>query len=210
MLLILGYLSASAQENDKNYVQFSGKTVTEDLNGDVVNLPYVTIGIEGTSRGTYSELDGFFSIVAAKGDVIKFSRVGYQDAEITVPDTLTTVFYSWIQIMSQDSVLLPEAVIYPWPDREHYKIEFLALDLNDELDVRARENIKGEVMARLIETLPADGAESYELEFRRNLDEYKYSGQLKPANYANPLAWAEFIKAWKRGDFKSKKKKKKK
>jgi len=28
---------------------------------------------------------------------------------------------------------------------------------------------------------------------------------LAPMNILNPLAWADFIKAWKRGDFKKKK-----
>jgi len=203
--LFLG--SLFAQEKQSKYVQFSGKTVTEGVDGEIANLPYVTIGIVGTSRGTYSEVDGFFSIVAAKGDTIRFSRIGYEDASIVVPDTLSSVFYSWIQILTQDNVLLPEAVIYPWPDKEHYKIEFLALDISNELETRARQNITEEIMAEIRESLPVDGGESYDLEFRRNLNEYKYSGQLKPQNIFNPVAWAQFIKAWKRGDFKSKKKK---
>jgi hypothetical protein len=31
-----------------------------------------------------------------------------------------------------------------------------------------------------------------------------YSGQIAPQNIFNPFAWSEFIKAWKRGDFKKK------
>ncbi len=208
LLLSLFLGNVYGQENEKEYVQFSGKTVTEGVDGEIVDLPYVTIGIMGTSRGTYSEIDGFFSLVAAKGDTIQFSRVGYKDAEIVVPDTLSSVFYSWIQILTQDNILLPEAVIQPWPDKEHYKIEFLALNIENELETRARENIAEEIMAEIRETLPLDGGESYDLEFRRNLNEYKYTGQLKPQNIFNPVAWAQFIKAWKRGDFKSKKKKK--
>jgi len=29
-------------------------------------------------------------------------------------------------------------------------------------------------------------------------------GQVPPQNIFNPIAWAEFIQAWKRGDFKRK------
>ena len=32
-----------------------------------------------------------------------------------------------------------------------------------------------------------------------------YAGQIPPMNIFNPFAWAEFVKAWKRGDFKKKK-----
>jgi hypothetical protein len=39
------------------------------------------------------------------------------------------------------------------------------------------------------------------------MEEYKsklyYIGQLPPNNLLNPLAWAEFVKAWKNGDFKN-------
>ena len=34
---------------------------------------------------------------------------------------------------------------------------------------------------------------------------YYYAGQVPPQNIFNPAAWGEFIKAWKRGDFKKKK-----
>jgi len=193
----------SLEVND--YIQFSGTVVTEDVNGDVVPLPYVNIGILGTSRGTYSEIDGFFSLVARKGDTIKFTRVGYKDAQIEVPDTLSSVYYSWIQIMSQDSILLPEAVIFPWPDRDFYKIEFLALDVSNELRSRARENLAAEVMEAVRETLPVDGSESYSLELQKRLTDIKYTGQYKPQNIFNPVAWAQFVKAWKNGDFKKKK-----
>lgn len=195
--------SDSLKVND--YIQFSGTVVTEDINGEVVPLPYVNIAILGSSRGTFSEVDGFFSMVAKKGDTIKFSRVGYKEAEIVVPDSLSSVYYSWIQIMSQDSVLLPEAVIFPWPDRDFYKIEFLALDVSDELRSRARENLSAEVLEAVRESLPADGGEAYNLELQKRISDIKYNGQFKPQNIFSPTAWAKFIKQWRNGDFKKKK-----
>lgn len=188
----------------KDYIQFSGTVVTEDENGEILPLPYVNISIEGTTRGTYSEYDGFFSMVATKGDTIRFSRIGFKDASIVVPDTLKAVYYSWIQIMSSDSLLLPEAVIYPWPDREFYKIEFLAMDVSDELRSRAEKNIARDVLAEIAKSLPVDGGEAYTYEYKKRINEYKYSGQYKPQNIFNPVAWANFVKAWKRGDFKNK------
>ena len=191
---------------DHQYIQFSGTVVTANEGGEISPLPYVNIGIVGTSRGTFSEIDGFFSMVAEKGDTLRFSRIGFKDAEIIVPDTLRSVYYSWIQIMSTDSFLLPEAVIFPWPDREYYKIEFLALDVTDELSSRAEENLAEKVLAEVREYLPVDGGEAYSYEYQKQLTELKYSGQYKPQNIFNPVAWAQFVKAWKRGDFKKKKK----
>lgn len=216
-LIILGFIlsvfSIQAQTNvdtleDKKYIQFSGTVVTEDENGEILPLPYVNIGIVGTTRGTYSETDGFFSMVASKGDTIHFTRVGFKDATVVVPDSLTNIYYSWIQIMSSDSLLLPEAVIYPWPDRDFYKIEFLAMDISDELKSIVEQNIAQDVLAEIAKSLPVDGAEAYSYEYKKRINEYKYSGQYKPQNIFNPVAWANFIKAWKRGDFKNKDKKK--
>jgi hypothetical protein len=51
---------------------------------------------------------------------------------------------------------------------------------------------------------PMSGREATNYYFKQNERKYYSAGQLPPQNIFNPLAWAEFIKAWKRGDFKSK------
>jgi len=205
--LFIGAGLAEAQEKASDVIQFSGVVVTKDEFGEMVPLPYTTIAIQGTNRGTYAEIDGFFSIAAEVGDTIVFSRIGYETVKHGVPDTLETKFYSWYQIMSKDNVLLPEAVIYPWPSKEHYKIEFLAMDVSNELRQRAKENLAKEILARMQMAVPADGGEAYSLEVQQQFQEFKYSGQYKPQNIFNIASWAQFVKAWKRGDFKRKKKK---
>lgn len=54
-------------------------------------LPYVSIAVKNTSRGTISDLKGSFSIGAKASDSILVSSVGYQKLTIaagTIPDTL--------------------------------------------------------------------------------------------------------------------------
>ena len=53
-------------------------------------------------------------------------------------------------------------------------------------------------------TLPADGREAVKYQMQQQANKYYYSGQLPPMNILNPMAWADFIQAWKRGDFKNK------
>lgn len=207
-VLLFVFCFANAQENEK-VIQFSGVVVTMDEYGEMVPLPYTTVAIQGSNRGTYAEVDGFFSIAAQVGDTIVFSRIGYQTVKHGVSDSLKTDFYSWYQIMSKDNVLLPEAVIYPWPSREHYKIEFLAMDVSNELRQRAKENLAKELLAQMQHAVPADGGEAYSLNTKRQVEEFKYSGQYKPQNIFNIASWAQFVKAWKRGDFKRKKNKEK-
>ena len=196
------------ETEQKRVIQFSGVVVTQDEFGEMIPLPYTTIGIKNTARGTYSETDGFFSIVAQVGDTLVFSRIGFKTSEHLVSDSLDTQFYSWYQVMSQDNILLPEAVISPWPDRDHYKIEFLALDVTNELRERAEANLAAEVLERMQYEVAMDGENAFELEQAKQIYEYQYSGQFKPQKIFDVAAWANFIKAWKRGDFKRKKKKK--
>jgi len=215
-LCLFAFSMQSQNENDKTntdsverVIQFSGVVVTHDPStGEMIPLPYTTISIDNSSRGTYSEIDGFFSIVAEVGDSIVFSRIGYQTAKHGISDTLDSSFYSWYQVMSKDDYLLPTAVIYPWPSKEHYKIEFLALDVSNELAERAKRNLATELIERMEHAVPPDGTEAFTLENAKQVYEYKYSGQYKPQNIGNVAAWAQFIKAWRRGDFKRKKKKK--
>ena len=210
LLLIITSDVSSQEQVDKELIQFSGVVVTQDEYGEMVPLPYTSIAIKGTARGTHAEIDGFFSLVARKSDTIIFSRLSYETIEIAIPDTLDSKFYSWYQIMSRDDVLLPESVIYPWPSKDHYKIEFLAMDVSNELRERAKDNIAREVLEKMQHAVPPDGAEAYALTQERQFEEFKYSGQYKPQNIFNVASWAQFIKAWKRGDFKKKKNKDKK
>jgi len=188
--VLISLVTITAQNDTRKAIQFSGKVVTADVEGNVIPLPYVNIGIRGTSRGTSSIDDGYFSLVALEGDTIAFTRIGFNDVDFVVPDTLSTNFYFYVQIMAEDDYLLPEAVIFPWPSREHFVYEFLAIDITD-----------------MRHTVPADGTETSNLEIRTAAKDFQYSGQYKPQNILNPLAWKKFIESWRNGDFKSKEKK---
>jgi len=208
VLLVLGFVTiVNAQEvEQRRAIQFSGLVVTEGLSGEPEPLPYTSIAIKGTSRGTISDIYGFFSFVALAGDTVVFSRIGYATVEKQIPDSLNIDRYSWQQIMSSSDYLLPEAVIFPWPSREHFKFDFLAIDVSNELRAKADENLAKEVLEDLRYTIPVDGTETYSLELDKIQTDYKYAGQFKPQNIFSPVAWKQFIEAWRRGDFKKKKK----
>ncbi len=205
LVLVITPFAANAQDDDVRVVQFSGKVVTEENNG-MVGVPYAAISVRGTYRGTFSDFDGFFSIVVRTGETVVFSVLGYKDAFFHVPDTLTTDRYTIFQIMTQDTILLPEAVIYPWPDPDHFNAEFLAMDVHDDLEDIAAENLSEKVMIQLREYLPSDGPEHQALYLKRQSQKYYYEGQIRTPQILNAFAWKQFIEAWKRGDFKKKKK----
>lgn len=206
--LLLAYASyGQAKLDSSKVIQFSGMVVSQNDFNEPEALPYTNISVLNTSRGTVSDVNGFFSLVALTTDTIVFSRIGFKTVRIGLPDSLDQNRYSWYQIMSQDSFILPEAVIYPWPSREHFKYDLLAIDISNELREQANKNIAKEVLDEVRYTVPADGGETYRLVQQAQIQQYQYAGQLKPQNILNPLAWKKFIDAWRRGDFKKKKKK---
>ena len=52
--------------------------------------------------------------------------------------------------------------------------------------------------------MPMDGSMNYRNYMDNQVSKLYYRGQAQPITVFNPFAWAEFIKAWKRGDFKRK------
>ena len=203
-LMILAATMAFTQESErKDPIQFSGRVVIEQ-SGRIDALPYTNIGVKGTPRGTSSGTDGFFSLVVLPGETIFFSRLGFQQKEYQIPTDLEGNTHSKVIFMNQDTIFLPNVFIQPWPDRDFFKIEFLALELDEELEQIAAENLSPEKLAILRQNLPSDGRETAGIQLRQLSQSYYYEGQIKPQNIFNPLSWKKFIDAIKRGDFKKK------
>lgn len=207
-VLIIGMPVANGQQSSRDsvkVVQISGKVVTEE-NDRMIFLPYAVVAVKGTGRGTFTDISGFFSIVARTDETLVFSVLGYKDAFYSIPDTLTRDRYTMFQVLTRDTFLLPEAVIYPWPDPDYFTREFLAMDVSDDLEDIAQENLSDRSMEQLREYLPSDGPEHTALYLRQQASRYYYEGQIRTPQIFNAFAWKEFIQAWKRGDFKRKKK----
>jgi hypothetical protein len=208
-------LAAAARAQDEqpvkpDLVQLSGIIVAE-VDGRRTTVPYATVFLPEKRRGTYSDYRGFFTIVVEPGDKVRFNCIGFTPVTITIPDTLTQDRYSVVQIMSQDTINLPELVIFPWPSKEHFKVEFLKMDVTPELQRRATENLANDYLAEARKNpdmVPHSGRESSNFYLRQQSREYVYLGQTPPMNIFSPLAWGQFFKAWKNGDFKKKDKKK--
>ena len=191
-----------SQETEK-VVQFSGIVLNEK---GLVPL-YTNIAVKGTTRGTILEIDGFFSLPVREKEIIQFSRIGYELLEVTIPEGIEGNFYSQNITLLKDTLFLPEALILPWPDRDFFEIEFLALEVENYLEDIAQENLSPEKIAILKQILPVDGSEVSKIELQQTAQAYYSAGQFKPQNIFNPLSWKKFIEAIRRGDFKKKDKK---
>ena len=196
--------STTAEEKDKNLVQFSGLIVTEER-GQMIPVPYANIFVPHRKTGTTANYQGFFSIVVEKGESVNFTALGFRKSTFVIPQSLTEDRYSLIKIMSRDTILLDEAIIFPWPSREHFKTEFLAMNVTDELQRRAMENLAAETLDKVREITPYDGKETGSMYLRQQARNYYYYGQTPPMNIFSPTAWQQFFKSWKYGDYKKKK-----
>ena len=204
-LLILFIVPSAAHAQFESFkdsvVQLFGVVMTAD---SLKGLPAVSVVIKGQNRGTISNDRGVFSIVVLKGDKIEFTSVGYKPMLVSIPQNLEGNQHSIIQLMVADTIYLPATIIKPRPSRQQFERDFVNTKVPDDNITIARSNTNSATRRVLLATLPSDGREASNQYLRQSAQKLYYSGQAAPQNIFNPFAWNEFIKAWKRGDYRRK------
>jgi hypothetical protein len=203
-LLLLSAPFAGQAQFDKlkdSVIQFFGLVVTSD---SLKGIQAASVVDKNDRRGTITNDQGVFSIVVLKGDQIEFTCIGYKPLLVKIPDTLSGNQYSIVSLMVTDTFYLPAYVITPRPTREQFDRDFVNTNVpfDDEIEV-ARQNTDAAKRRLLSKTLPSDAKEASNYYLKQSAAKYYYQGQLPPMNIFNPAAWADFIQAWKRGDFKN-------
>ena len=129
LILVLLVQIAFAQE----------KMVSGTVSDTSGSLPGVSIIIKGSSKGTQTDFDGKYQIMAKKGDVIVFSYVGMKSVSITVSDT-NTINVS----MQEDANLLEEVLVVAYGTAKKSDYTGAATQINSEsISNRALANVTG-------------------------------------------------------------------
>lgn len=196
-------LLSQAPDKQPPLVQFSGVVVTDSL----VPVPFARILVRNTYRGTMSDVYGYFSFVAQEGDTLLFNAVGFKRSQYIIPTGLGDQKYSMIHVMNEDTVMLNEMAVYPWPSREQFRDAFLNLDLPDDDYQIAMKNLSPAEMLQRMENLPPDAYQSFHYAMALDQTKLYNSGGTPTINLFNPIAWAQFVQAWQNGAFKKKDKK---
>ena len=183
-------------------VQLYGVIMTAD---SLRGIPAVSVVVKGQNRGTITNNQGVFSIVVLKGDEVEFSHVSFKPKTITIPRSLTGNQYSIVQLLVNDTVYLPATIIRPRPTPEEFARDFVNTKVPDDNIEIARKNIDAAKRKILMRTIPTSGNEAATMQFQKMANKAYYYGQTPPMNIFSPAAWADFIQAWKRGDFKNNK-----
>ena len=199
LLCICSFAQNQPKKSEEKLVQLSGVVVEGD---SLKGVPFTSIVVGKSNHGAVTDFDGFFTLIAKPGDVIEFVNLGYKDAQYVVPDTLKATHFSIVQIIHRDTFTLKQVDIYPWPNKEDFKADFLKRNVaNSDLD-RAKQNLAAEEMRELIRGVSMDAYGNYRYAMQQQYNKMYYMGQYPPNNLLNPLAWAQFIKALKAGKLK--------
>ncbi len=202
LLLLLAPVMASAQNKERPVVQFSGFAMSQD---SMVGIPFAHIGLRGTHRGGVARVDGFFSFAVNEGDTLYFTSLGYEPVTYIVPSNVEDNKLSTIILMRRGAISFPQVDVYYWGSRPNFPQAFRDARPPKDLEERAMENTNASLLSALGENLPIDGGEAAQRYMQVRAQQAYYYHQQAPQNIFNPLAWAEFIKALKNGDFKKKK-----
>jgi len=184
----------------KKVIQFSGIIVGADSSKPI---PFVTITVRGSSKGTISNFFGFFSLPVELKDTVDFTSVGFKKSRVVIPDTIKDRSYTIIKELRTDTILLKTAVVFPWT-AERFKYVFLQKKIPDDDLERARKNLDKASLKVLYNGLAMDGSMNHKYYMQQHADKIYFAGQTPPNNLLNPIAWAEFINAWKEGKLKIK------
>jgi hypothetical protein len=201
LFLLIGNLAKAQNTIADSVVQLYGVVMTAD---SLKALSNVTVSVIGQNRGTLTNEKGIFSIVVLKGDKIEFTSIGFKAKVTLIPNDLIGDQQSLLQLMVTDTIYQPMVIIRPRQSPEQFARDFINAKVDDDDIEQARKNNDDAKKRVLLETLPADGREAVSYALAKNAQKYYYSGQAPPQNLFSPIAWGQFIKAWKRGDFKRK------
>ncbi len=200
-LLPLAIHTVFAQEGDPRIVQINGVALTADSLRGVAGA---TVAVRSQYRGVYASELGVFSIVCYKGDTLELSAVGFRTKTYVVPAGIKGQYFSMIQLMVQDTFYLPETIVRPLPTKEEFDWAFQHWRVPDDKYEVARRNTDALTLRAIAYTMPRDGRENQAVYQQSMARSAIYYGQIQPMNITNPLSWAEFFEAWKRGDYRRK------
>jgi len=180
-LLYLGLFSALWAQSSKVY-QLSGMILNASTGEPI---PYVSIRINHSRRGTVANAEGFYSVPVVRGDTLYFSALGYKKARFLVSPYLdaytgdtTEGFIYAVHYLVEDTLELPTVRISAIRTPEELKTALLNIPPETQSQI-ARDNVSPEIIAYFLANLPPDPQERIKIAEQRYRDIY-YQRTLRP------------------------------
>lgn len=172
-------------------------------------IPYAHIIVQKDYRGTISDPQGMFTIITYPGDTLYVSCVGFKARRIAVPNLSNRDSKHYIKdiVLETDTIMLSEVLIFPWKTYKEFKDAFMALDLPEDDLQRAYRNIaiiQEQVYSAITNRPASPNANFRDVMAGRHNRMMTYGHMYPTYSITNPMAWAQFFKALRDGDFKKK------
>lgn len=187
-----------------NYYSVQCQTKTEEnqliqLSGFIVSfdstqvLPYVTVRIEGTNRGVYSDMSGFFSLVCKQSDQIVFTALGQKKLYYSIPKNTENNKLTTIIRMEEDTFFLKDIVVRPYSTPQELDYYFARIKIPNSNLSLAYENLNRVSYSSLQKGILADGAENNRWYQQAQAEKLYYNGQPQPIPIADVGTWYRFL-----------------
>lgn len=198
LLLFVTGVFAQSENRSGKLVQFSGIVTDTDSNAVV---PYVTITNLSNKEQRYAaNYQGFYSFIVNPGDTVVFSAVGFTSKTFVLPTQIAEHKYTAMIKLKTEIVYLRAVRVNPWATVEEFTKEFLTMKIADDDMAIAKKNLSRSTINGLMLSLPRDGQEISNSNYRYNFDRMVNSNMRQTNTLLNPLAWAKLIQMISNGD----------
>ncbi len=200
ILFVLIFCTGSAYaqpvliEND--IIEVSGIIISRNEKQGLQYVPFATVAVNNSNRGTYANWEGMFSIVIKKGETLNFSAIGFGDFTLNIPQNFEGLYYSAVVELEPKDINLAEVVIFPWPNRDNFRAEFLAMQPTEAMKMEdvAKGNLNRRKMFEMNKNMGMDARENAMYYLQKQASSYSYMGQGQPMPILSPLAWSQFFR----------------
>lgn len=200
IILLLFVASVFAQDGGKSnkLVQFSGIITEADSNSVV---PYVTITNLSNKEQKYAaNYQGYFSFIVHPGDTVLFSAVGFTSKTFVLPTEIADHKYTAMIKLKSEIVYLKTVRVNPWATVEEFNKDFLSMKVADDDMAIAKKNLSRTSIRGMAVTLPRDGQEISNSNYRYNFDRMVNANMRQTNPLLNPFAWGRLMQEIFAGD----------
>lgn len=198
LLLVVSSVFAQDKKPTNNLVQFSG--IVTDADSNIV-VPYVTItNLSNKGQKYLANYQGFFSFVVKPGDTVMFSAVGFTSKTLVLPRVVADNKHTAMVQIKSEVVYLQTVRVNPWATVEEFNKDFLSLKIADDDMAIAKKNLSRQSINGMKLTLPRDGGEIANSNYRYNFDRMMNVNMRQTNPLLNPFAWGRLMQEIFAGD----------
>lgn len=198
LLFFVTTIFAQSEDKSNKLVQFSGIITDADSNAVV---PYVTItNLSNKNQRYAANYQGYYSFIVNPGDTVVFSAVGFTSKTFILPIQIAEHKYTAMIKLKSEIVYLQTVRVYPWATVEEFTKDFLTMKVADDDMAIAKKNLSPDALKGAILTLPRDGQEISNSNYRYNFDRMVNVNMRQTNPFLNPFAWGKLIQMISNGD----------